>query len=208
MLRGCHWTLMTCPNRNRHLKRRSPSTIRTTKCMLLSARTGIPGLRTSDSQRSSSSDRPFMATSLLPPEFGEFLESLNSNKVEYLLLGGYSVIYYGYLRSTGDIDFWIKVSSKNAARVSKALVEYGFAPVNVAPRRFLRKKKVFRTGNPPFRIDILTDVSGLDFDACYARRTVAEIDGIPVNVISLKDLKRNKRASGRLKDLDDLENLP
>jgi hypothetical protein len=149
-----------------------------------------------------------MATSLLPPEFREFLESLNSNKVEYLLLGGYSVIYYGYVRSTGDIDFWIKVSRKNAARVSKALVDYGFDPTHVAPQLFLRKKKVFRTGNPPFRIDLLTDVSGLDFDECYAKRTVAEIDGIPVNVIGLKDLKKNKKASGRLKDLDDLENLP
>jgi predicted nucleotidyltransferase len=149
-----------------------------------------------------------MATSLLPPEFREFLASLNSNGVEYLLLGGYSVIYYGYVRSTGDIDFWIKVSRKNAARVSKALVDYGFDPANVSPRLFLRKKKVLRTGNPPFRIDILTDVSGLEFDECYARRTVAEIDGISVNIIGLKDLKKNKRASGRLKDLDDLENLP
>jgi hypothetical protein len=145
---------------------------------------------------------------LLPHEFKEFLEFMNSNKVEYLLLGGYSVIFYGYTRTTGDIDFWIKASRKNASRVSKALIEFGFDPANVAPQMFLRKKKVFRIGNPPLQIDILTDVSGLEFEKCYTERTVAEIDGIPVSVIGLKDLKKNKRASGRLKDLDDLENLP
>jgi hypothetical protein len=133
---------------------------------------------------------------------------MNSNKVEYLLLGGYSVIFYGYTRTTGDIDFWIKASRKNASRVSKALIEFGFDPANVTPQMFLRKKKVFRIGNPPLQIDILTDVSGLEFDKCYAERTVAEVDGISVSVIGLKDLKKNKRASGRLKDLDDLENLP
>lgn len=133
---------------------------------------------------------------------------MNSKKVEYLLVGGYSVNYYGYSRSTADIDVWIKVSDENAERVSKALVEYGFDGDNVAPRIFLRKRKVLRIGNPPLQIDILTDVSGLKFDKCYSRRTIAEIDGISIDVINLKDLKKNKRASGRHKDLDDLENLP
>jgi predicted nucleotidyltransferase len=133
---------------------------------------------------------------------------LNSKKVEYLLVGGYSVNYYGYSRSTADIDVWIKVSDENAERVSKALVKYGFDADNVAPRIFLRKRKVLRIGNPPLQIDILTDVSGLSFDKCYSRRTIAEIDGISIDVINLKDLKKNKRASGRHKDLDDLENLP
>jgi predicted nucleotidyltransferase len=149
-----------------------------------------------------------MATTLLPREFREFLESLNSNRVEYLLLGGYSVIFYGYTRSTGDIDFWIGVDRKNAARVSKALVDYGFDAEHVSPSIFLRKKKVFRIGVAPLQIDILTDVSGLDFPKCYPRRKVARIDGIKVDIIALKDLKKNKRASGRHKDLDDLENLP
>jgi hypothetical protein len=67
---------------------------------------------------------------------------------------------------------------------------------------------MFRIGVPPLRIEILTSLSGVKFQTCWLRRTVAEIDGISVNIIGLKDLKKNKRASGRLKDLDDLENLP
>ena len=149
-----------------------------------------------------------MDTTRLPPEFKEFLGCLNSNGVQYLLVGGYGVNFYGYSRSTGDIDFWIKVSRANAARVSRALIEFGFDPADVAPRLFVRKKKVLRIGNPPFQIDILTDVSGLKFGECYAKRTIAEIDGVKVDVIALQHLKKNKRASGRLKDLDDLQNLP
>jgi hypothetical protein len=133
---------------------------------------------------------------------------LSSNGVEYLLVGGYSVNFYGYSRSTADIDVWIGISRKNAARVVKALVQFGFAADNVRPQVFLRKKKVFRIGVPPLQIDILTDVSGLEFEKCYSKRTFAEIDGIKVDIISLRDLRKNKRASGRHKDLDDLENLP
>jgi hypothetical protein len=133
---------------------------------------------------------------------------LNSAKVEYLLVGGYPVSYYGYARTTADIDIWIRVTKLNAGRVSEALVEFGFNPENVRPALFLRKGKIFRIGVAPLRIDILTNVSGLTFDKSYPGRTVAKIDGITVPVISLKDLKKNKRASGRLKDLDDLENLP
>ncbi|HLJ11001.1 MAG TPA: hypothetical protein VKU82_07425 [Planctomycetaceae bacterium] len=144
----------------------------------------------------------------LPLEFKEFLQLLNSNAVEYLLVGGYSVNFYGYARSTGDIDIWIRVSRKNAARLAKGLIEFGFDAANVAPELFLRKGKIFRIGVPPFRIDILTEISGVKFEACYKKRLVADLDGIQVDVISLEHLKKNKRASGRHKDLDDLENLP
>ena len=149
-----------------------------------------------------------MATIPLPTEFKEFLRLLNSNDVEYLLVGGFCVLYYGYPRATGDIDVWIDTSKKNAAKVTKSLVEFGFDEANVGPQLFRRKNKVFRMGVPPLQIDILTDVSGVTFKACYKKRALAEIDGVKVNIISLKDLRKNKRASGRHKDLDDLENLP
>jgi hypothetical protein len=149
-----------------------------------------------------------MATIQLPIEFKEFLQLLNSNGVEYLLVGGFSVGYYGYPRATGDIDVWINTSKENAANVTKALVEFGFDEANVNPQSFRRKNKVFRMGVPPLQIDILTDVSGVAFKACYKKRVIAEIDGIQVSVISLVHLKQNKRASGRHKDLDDLEHLP
>jgi hypothetical protein len=143
----------------------------------------------------------------LPPDFKEFLKLLNSEKVEYLLVGGYSVNFYGYYRNTGDIDIWIGTSRENSARVSKALIAYGFAPENVPPRLFQRKKKVLRIGMPPFRIDILTDVSGVKFETCYPQRISGKLSGVRVDIIGLKHLKQNKRASGRLKDLLDLENL-
>lgn len=149
-----------------------------------------------------------MATIQLPIEFKEFLQLLNSNGVEYLLVGGFSVGYYGYPRATGDIDVWINTSQENVANVTKALVEFGFDAANVNPQSFRRKNKVFRMGVPPLQIDILTDVSGVAFKACYKKRVVAQIDGIQVSVISLEHLKKNKRASGRHKDLDDLEHLP
>ncbi len=149
-----------------------------------------------------------MGTIRLPTEFKEFLQLLNARKVDYLLVGGYPVSYYGYPRATADIDIWIRVSKTNATRLSKALVDYGFDAANVRPKTFHRRGPMFRIGVPPLRIEILTSISGLTFGACYSRRITAEIDGIAVNVISLTDLKKNKRASGRLKDLDDLENLP
>ena len=149
-----------------------------------------------------------MGTIQLPIEFKEFLQFLNSNDVEYLLVGGFSVGYYGYPRATGDIDVWIDTSKANAAKVARAIVEFGFDEANVKPQVFQRKNKVFRMGVPPLQIDILTEVSGVAFSACYKKRAVAEIDGVQVNLISLKHLRKNKRASGRHKDLDDLENLP
>jgi hypothetical protein len=149
-----------------------------------------------------------MATIHLPIEFKEFLQLLNARKVDYLVVGGYPVSYYGYARSTADIDVWIRTTKKNAALLSRALVDFGFDQKNVRPELLQRKGRIFRIGVPPLRIDILTDISGVTFSKCFAGRTVAKIDGISVNIISLKDLKKNKKASGRLKDLDDLENLP
>src|SRR5258708_30305467 len=116
-----------------------------------------------------------MATIPLPTEFKEFLVLLNSNGVEYLLVGGFCVLYYGYPRATGDIDVWIDTSKKNAVKVSRSLVEFGFDEVHVSPQLIRRKHKVFRMGIPPLQIDILTNVSGLTFKPCYERRGVANI---------------------------------
>ena len=149
-----------------------------------------------------------MATIRLPPDFKEFLRLLNSHAVEYLLVGGYSVGYYGYPRATGDMDIWIALGEENARRVTAALVEFGFGDSNLSVDLFLKQDQVIRMGVPPLRIDILTSVSGVEFSECYAQRSVDEIDGVDVSIIGLNDLKRNKRSAGRHKDLNDLENLP
>ena len=149
-----------------------------------------------------------MATSLLPADFKEFLKLLNSQRVEYLVIGGYAVGYHGYPRATADIDVWIAINPANAQKVAAVIREFFGAEVQGAtPELFLQENKIARMGVPPFRIEILTTISGVGFAECYAERIVDAIDGVEVNLIGLKHLKANKKASGRLKDLNDLEHL-
>jgi predicted nucleotidyltransferase len=132
---------------------------------------------------------------------------LNSGGVEYLIVGGYAVSFHGYPRTTADLDLWVSTAPANAARLSSALLAFGFPSAAVQSVDLTQPDRVIRMGNPPLRIEILTGVSGLRFDAAYARRVQAVIDGAPVNVIALEDLKTNKRAAGRPRDLNDLEKL-
>ena len=149
-----------------------------------------------------------MATINLPPDFSEFLRLLNAHQVEYLLIGGYAVAYHGYPRATADMDIWIATHPRNAARVVAALKEFGFDVPALSVELFQTENQIVRMGNPPVRIEIATGISGVNFAECYAARAIHVLDGLEVSLISLHDLKRNKRASGRHKDLDDLENLP
>ncbi len=149
-----------------------------------------------------------MATTLLPPDFKEFLQLLNTHHVKYLLIGGYAVGYYGYPRATADLDIWIEKKPANADKIVRVLQDFGFGAKNLTPDLFLEEKKIIRMGVPPVQIEILTTISGVSFEECYAARQVDELDGIDVSLISLDHLKVNKKASGRHKDLNDLENLP
>ena len=146
-----------------------------------------------------------MGTIRLPSDFSEFLKLLNSSGAEYLLIGGYAVNYYGYSRSTGDMDVWVGCTEKNAARVASALRAFGFASAD--PKMFSTPGQVIRMGFPPLRLEILTSISGVEFEECYERRENVELDEISVPVIRLEDLRTNKKASGRSKDLADLEQL-
>jgi hypothetical protein len=125
-----------------------------------------------------------------------------------LLIGGYAVHYHGYPRATADMDIWIAVHPDNAGRVVAALREFGFDLPDLSPGLFLKPWQVIRLGVPPVRIEIATTISGVDFAECYAQRVQDTLDAVPVNLINLEDLKRNKRASGRHQDLADLEHLP
>lgn len=144
----------------------------------------------------------------LPPDFKEFLSLLNDHSVEYLLIGGYAVSYHGYPRATNDIDIWIAVHPDNAARMVTVLREFGFNWSDIAPELFLKVPSIVRMGYPPMRIEVTTSISGVAFEQCFAERVIDVIDGVQVNIIGLTHLKQNKRASGRFKDLSDLENLP
>ncbi len=149
-----------------------------------------------------------MATPLLPPDFKEFLRLLNENEVEYLLIGGYAVGYYGYVRATADMDVWIASNAENASRAVAALKEFGFSVPELSEELFLKDDTIARMGVPPFRIEVLTSISGVGFEECYTERVVDVIDGIELPIIGLRHLRMNKKASGRLKDLTDLEHLP
>jgi hypothetical protein len=149
-----------------------------------------------------------MAEIELHPDFKDFLKLLTFHEVEYLLVGGYAVGYHGYPRATGDMDIWIAVSEDNAEKITSVIRDFGMPEKEVSKKLFLEKRKVIRMGFPPVRIEIITGASGVDFSECYPKREIITIDGIPVNFISLQDLKTNKSACGRYKDLEDLEHLP
>jgi hypothetical protein len=149
-----------------------------------------------------------MANQVLPSDFKEFLKLMNDVGVEYLLIGGYAVGYHGYPRTTADMDIWVAVSSKNASKLVDVFHRFGLRNPNLTPELFLQRGKIIRMGVPPMRIEVLTKIDGVSFPKCYAAREIVTLDGMPVNLISLRHLRTNKRASGRHKDLDDLEHLP
>ena len=144
----------------------------------------------------------------LPPDFKELLNSFNAQQVEYLLIGGYAVGYYGYPRATADMDIWVAVYPENAEKIVTVLKEFGFDVPELSTELFLKEDQIVRMGLPPIRIEIVTSISGVHFPECFAERVVANLDGVDVNIISIKHLIINKRASGRYKDLNDLDNLP
>src|ERR1051325_8697503 len=146
-----------------------------------------------------------MDTIQLPQDFREFLRLLNLKKVEYLIIGGYAVVYHGYPRSTGDLDIWISKAPENAYRTREALEEFGFScPIDI----LLKDDQVVRMGIAPFRIEVLTTIDGVKFSDCYSARVIADVNGVEASLISLPYLKENKKASGRSKDVNDLEHLP
>ncbi len=148
-----------------------------------------------------------MATIKLTPDFKEFLRLLNSEKIEYLLIGGYAVWLYGYVRPTKDIDIWVAVDSANEQRLIEVLVKFGFPRGTLCPPLFPEGKTVLRMGLPPNCLEVLSRIAGVDFADCYARRRTMEIEELPVSVIDFDDLLKNKRSTGRASDQADVERL-
>src|SRR6516165_8615376 len=119
-----------------------------------------------------------MAKPRFPADLREFLKLLNSARVEYLLVGGYAVAYYGYPRATADLDVWVAASDNNARKLVRTLKEFGFDLPNLRPEIFLAKDRIVRFGEPPLRIEILTSISGVSFDDCFTRRARVRFDGL------------------------------
>ena len=140
-------------------------------------------------------------------DFKEFVELLIKNNAEYLIVGGFAVAIHGHPRYTGDLDIWINPTQQNAENIVKVVNAFGFASFQLTPEDFIKPGNVIQLGYPPFRIDILTEVDGVEFDDCFENRKQVTIGEMKVNFISYNDLMKNKKASGRPIDLDDIDNL-
>jgi predicted nucleotidyltransferase len=144
----------------------------------------------------------------LNEDFQDFLKSLNKFNVKYLLVGGYSVIVHGHHRTTGDMDLWLEQSKENYLKLKVAYNHFGMSLFDMDETSFLANHlDVFSFGRSPVRIDILTVLKGLNFEEAYTNSEKHFIDNIEVKVIRYEDLIEAKRATGRHKDLDDIEQL-
>jgi predicted nucleotidyltransferase len=144
---------------------------------------------------------------MLTADFKEFVALLVKTNVEYLIVGGYAVGVHGHPRYTGDLDIWLNPTEDNAVNILKCVKEFGFGSFNLQVSDFTKLGNVIQFGNPPLRIDLLTEIDGVKFEECFSNKKEVQIDGMIVNFIGYWDLIKNKKESGRLKDLDDIDNL-
>ena len=144
---------------------------------------------------------------MLNEDYRDMLRALSEEGVSYLLVGAYALAVHGYPRATMDIDLWVMPSAANAEAVLRALRRFGAPLGGLSVEDLQQDGTVFQIGVAPRRIDILTTATGLRFENAYARSVPVGIDGTDVRVLSVPDLIANKRATGRHKDLADVEAL-
>ncbi len=143
----------------------------------------------------------------LSKDLREFVECLNSNGVEYLIVGALAVSWHGYPRYSADVDLFVNASPPNAIRVLAAIQQFGFGSLGLTADDFTAPARVIQLGHEPNRIDLMTSISGVGFEDAWQSRVAGELDGIPVNFIGREALLRNKDAAGRGKDRIDAEEL-
>lgn len=144
---------------------------------------------------------------MLSKDFKEFIELLNNHDVQYLIVGGYAVAIHGYPRYTKDLEIWIALSPKNADNILKVLDDFGFRGLNLTAEDFTQPDQIIQLGFPPNRIDIITSLTGVDFNNCYDTKLTVDFDGVDILIIDRVNLKKNKLATGRPQDLADAENI-
>ena len=141
------------------------------------------------------------------PHFVEILKSFRDEEVEYLVIGAHALAAHGHVRATLDIDLWVRPTPENARRVWRALERFRAPLSKMEIGDFAEPEVLYQIGVPPSRIDIMTSVTGLAFDAAWPNRLTAMFGDVPAPVLGLADMRTAKRAAGRLKDLADLEEL-
>ena len=135
-----------------------------------------------------------MQANQLSPDYKEFVEFLNARGVEYLVVGAYALARYGVVRNTGDIDFWVNQTPENVARLLLVLADFGLGSLGYNTSDLLEPDTVIQLGVSPVRIDLLTSIEGVAFADCYPTRQNSVLDGVPVAVISIDDLRKTKPA--------------
>lgn len=140
-------------------------------------------------------------------DFKEFVELLNNHNAEYLVVGGNAVGIHGHPRYTSDLDIWLNPTPENAQRVLVYVNEFGFSSFGLSLQDFTKEGNIIQLGYPPLRIDLLPQIDGVTFDECFKNKKEVEIEGLVVNFIGYQDLLKNKKESGRLRDIDDINNL-
>ena len=144
---------------------------------------------------------------MLSPDFREFVQLLNKNDVQYMIVGGYAVGIHGHPRYTGDLDIWLLPEKENVKKILVCIKEFGFDSLNITEDDLIKEGNIIQLGYPPLRIDLLTSIDGVSFHECYPNRKTITIADLPVNFIGYDDLIKNKKASGRHQDLGDIDNL-
>jgi len=140
-------------------------------------------------------------------DFRDLLSAFNAGSVEYIVVGAHALAAHGHVRATRDLDLWVRPSDDNARRILKALADFGAPLQGLTASDLTTPGVIFQVGVDPLRIDILTSIDGVEFDAGWDNRVKAELFGQQVAILSREDLIRNKKASGRLQDLADIERL-
>ena len=143
----------------------------------------------------------------IQPDFRDLLKLFNDHGVEFIIVGGYALAFHGAPRFTGDLDLFIQPSPGNARNVLKALAEFGFDFPNLTLDDFQKPDTVVQLGLPPIRIDLITSISGVSWEDADAHKEPGSYGEIPVCYLGRNEFIRNKTASGRKKDLADLEAL-
>ena len=140
-------------------------------------------------------------------DFKELLLAFNAHGVEYLIVGAHALAAYGHVRATKGLDVWVRPDRENAQRVLKGLSDFGAPLGDLTADDLSKGGTIFQIGMPPLRIDVITEIDGVDFEDAWPDRLQTGFAGVPAFVISRRHLIRNKKAAGRLQDLADVEKL-
>ena len=141
------------------------------------------------------------------PDFKELLLAFNAHNVEYLIVGAHALAAHGHVRATKDMDVWVRPEQSNAQKVLRALSEFGAPLSDLTADDLSRKETIFQISLPPLRIDVITDIDGVEFAEAWPDRLETSFGGVPAFVISRHHLITNKKTAARLQDLADVQQL-